>query len=372
MIKYFFKKKMSSITVVKTTNPLLISSNTDVKNWNENQVVNYLQETVKGFKENHVKIFIDNEINGSALLLLTNDDLENHGIAFGTAIQITHEIKRLKNITELQLKKILCVFLFGRLRRSSEIIYTSKEPITMFKLKEIAKTCLDFPNGVEDEDIGFSIAAIKRDEDNIILHENNIKNKFEECTDSIKIIISTKQIAFSRWSFNMMTKTFGITANTFNELLTFDCIGFEEDEKNAEAIVDIISTQIKECYDGFGKTSGMKETQRWPFIERILLLSVIKSEHLYGIVTTADQWYFIRVDENNNGNDCLKYIVNISAESPLLLNVNIPKKDYDESLIICQIKKIVAHILWIFKTVRNEQMENNDVTSYPPHKKYKF
>lgn len=80
------------------------------------------------------------------------------------------------------------------------------------------------------------------------------------------------------------------------------------------------------------------------------------------VVTTADQWYFIRVDECQNGNDYMKYTVNISAESPLLLNVNVPKKDYDELLIRRQITKIIAHIFWIFKTVEKEK-QGNDNTS---------
>lgn len=176
-------------------------------------------------------------------------------------------------------RKYYAFFSFGRLRRSSDIIYTAKDPITILKLRQMAKTCLDFSEGIENEDISFSITTSKKDEDNVILHDNNIKNKFDESNGSIKITISTKQLAFSKWSFNMMTKAFDILATTFSELPNFNCDEFREIEKTVGNIADKISEQIKECYEGFGKTAGMKEAQRWSFIERILLLSVVKSNY---------------------------------------------------------------------------------------------
>lgn len=116
----------------------------------------------------------------------------------------------------------------------------------------------------------------------------------------------------------MMTNPFRIIANTFNKLPTFDYNGLRDIEKAVEL----------EAASRMNKKRNRNNEE---------------SEHLNGIVTTADKCYFLGVDVIQNGDDNLKYVINTSAESPIVER-KYSKKDFNDSSIKSQIKNIAVHI----------------------------
>jgi hypothetical protein len=97
---------------------------------------------------------------------------------------------------------------------------------TLAELKTLLRCYFTFPDGTEDKDIGISCDAI-RSKDGLLVRLLNDSELVSMVWNygyrvELSLVVDTSQQAFSSWDFAKIRPLFGLTADSFVELPTFE------------------------------------------------------------------------------------------------------------------------------------------------------
>jgi Crinkler effector protein N-terminal domain len=122
-------------------------------------------------------------------------------------------------------KEIHCKVTYGRNTAAFQWTPT-RENTTLAELKIFLRGCFTFPDGTEDKDIVIGRDAT-RNKDGLLLcllKDSELvsmvwNNGYQA---DLSLVVDTSQRAFSSWDFAKIRPLFGLAANSFSELPTFD------------------------------------------------------------------------------------------------------------------------------------------------------
>ncbi|RHZ79608.1 hypothetical protein Glove_143g63 [Diversispora epigaea] len=252
----------------KVTKKLVLPSVAKVKQWNQDDVIKYLQ-SVKNeldLKNKSISIIEEQEISGSDLLVLTKEELQKMGMALGPARRIVELVqkffKQLKTFSDYKTK-------------TDEKYVLSKYGVTdIYKLPRFKPDTIKCRIDNMGDLIGRKEAVHSRYTD-IILQE------------SLQIV---KQIIKKPILFNPEFEIIGVEVDGNIDY----AIKMSNINNNKEDLVCI--TETKRIYESIGIIQNIIQlestfhTNKKRKVDRDIEGYY---DYIYGIITTAEKWYFL-------------------------------------------------------------------------------
>ena len=172
-------------------------------------------------------------------------------------------------------KEINCIASYGRNNTVNFQWPTNRVKTTLEELKSRLRTCFTFPDGTEDEDITISreIGSGKERITTRILNDTDLVNII--WSDSFKgdlaFVVDTSQQPFSSWTFGKMRLTFGLTADSYDQLPRFK----GEVAKTPVKIRNAVIEEILRMHKVSPPITSANEATRCEFISAVA--SIIKN-----------------------------------------------------------------------------------------------
>ncbi|CAB4430057.1 unnamed protein product [Rhizophagus irregularis] len=202
-------------------------------------------------------------------------------------------------------KEIHCSVIHGRKKSTFQWIITRREELTLDLLK--GQICAHFPLLYDTKKEYISIYRNG--------HDKKVQTSFKISDDndlmkvawssfyrtSLELFVETPQQAFSNWSFQLLRDAFKLNASSWDTLAEFQ---------------------------GQRLRSSGEHT----------------STELYGIVTTALEWFIIKVIET----DCIEEPIDVKICNLTPINLLLTDRKLSKDKLLKPIKDLFSQILWIF------------------------
>ncbi|RGB31044.1 hypothetical protein C1646_764564 [Rhizophagus diaphanus] len=277
-------------------------------------------------------------------------------------------------------KEIHCSVIHGRKKSTFQWIITRREELTLDLLK--GQICAHFPLLYNTKKEYISIYRNG--------HDKKVQTSFKISDDndlmkvawssfyrtSLELFVETPQQAFSNWSFQLLRDAFKLNTSSWDTLAEFqgqrcdvtqyqqsiDYIVYElirrqvtlpyiptANEATRREFISCVLHGVAYCFNGKIKVVPEYEIAG-PFgraIQRNLRLRSSgghTSTELYGIVTTALEWFIIKVIET----DCIEEPIDVKISNLTPINLPLTDRKLSKDKLLEPVKDLFSQILWIF------------------------
>ncbi|CAB4430212.1 unnamed protein product [Rhizophagus irregularis] len=286
-------------------------------------------------------------------------------------------------------KEIHCSVIHGRKKSTFQWIITRREELTLDLLK--GQICAHFPLLYDTKKEYISIYRNG--------HDKKVQTSFKISDDndlmkvawssfyrtSLELFVEIPQQAFSNWSFQLLRDAFKLNASSWDTLAEFqgqrcdvtqyqqsiDYIVYElirrqvtlpyvltANEATRREFISCVLHGVAYCFNGKIKVVPEYEIAGpfgrgpvdWAVLmgDKIIVITEAKKDdieqELYGIVTTALEWFIIKVIET----DCIEEPIDVKICNLTPINLLLTDRKLSKDKLLEPIKDLFSQILWIF------------------------
>ncbi|KAF8476121.1 hypothetical protein BDZ91DRAFT_711004 [Kalaharituber pfeilii] len=240
--------------------------------------------------------------------------------------------------------KLRCIFKYGKdVRNVAYEIHKSK--ISLSSFVEKAKSLFMFPKGIEDSDITIELQDRKDPKQTIrLLVDSNSILQSEAEIGTMTLVVSTLQRPFSSWTFNEFKDQFGIIADSYGDLDTFE-LDMEDFSGNAEVekLFEDMLTETTKLQFICPTVHKGKESSRSLFIYEVLKQAIYASASGFtsASASTSASTAILQLQVQKEvagglGRGPADYVIEYSDR--LIMVIEAKRRDFDQGIAQCAVQ----------------------------------